>query len=319
MPTPTTRLLSQCTRRPDGLILSRDHRHLADAAGLFHTLVAHGTLTKLGRGAFVETDKYLARPNWERFDLEAKALGATKGRVLAGYSAAAAHGLWRYLPAPPSHALYRRSRGRSIRTGPPLVELHAALPSHHVTTVDGQAVTSVGRTIVDLTRLYGFGAGFVATCAALRANMAGAEEIRECARGRRGVSALRLILERATPLPESALEAIFLAQTVFFGDFQVIPQVEVRGEGGRRYRLDFQVEGTDQFIELDGGGKYGADEREQKFVLSKEKLRADELLRAGIRVNRFGYRDVVGFHAYRGMLRRLGLAPRPYLPPIHLP
>ena len=76
---------------------------------------------------------------------------------------------------------------------------------------------------------------------------------------------------------------------------------------------------TGVFVELDGGGKYGSAEAEQRFVLAKEKTRSDELVQASIRMNRFGYRDVVGVHAYRGMLHRLELPPRPHLPPIHFP
>lgn len=320
MPTPAaTRLLRQCTRRPDGLMLSRDHRYLADAAGIFRTLVRHGVLLKLSRGAFVEAEKYLPLPDWGRYNLDARAVGAAEGRILAGYSAAAVHGLWRYLPVPASHTIYRRSTGHRIRTGPALVELHAELPGHHRTTVDSQSVTTIERTIVDLTRVHGFGAGFVAACGALRAGRASIDGIRAHAQGRRGVTHLPLLLEHATPLVESALESIFLAQTVFFGGFEVIPQVEVEGESGRKYRVDFQVEGTDQFVELDGGGKYGSAEAEQRFVLAKEKTRSDELVRASVRMNRFGYRDVVGFHAYRGMLHRLELPPRPHLPPIHFP
>lgn len=320
MSTPTTtKLLSRCIRRPDGLILSRDHRYLPDAAGIFRTLVNHGVLTRIGRGAFVETHRYRSLPGWKRFDLEARAVGATEGRVLAGYSAAAVHGLWRYLSVPPSHAIYRRSTGgRRISTGPTLVELHAELPDHHVTTVDGETVTTIERTIVDLTALHGFGAGFVATCAALRSDIP-TDGIGTCAQRRRGMAHLPLILEHATPVLESALEAIFLGQTVFFGGFDVIPQVEVPGENGRRYRVDFQVEGTNQFIELDGGEKYGADEAEQRFVLGKEKSRADELARAQVSLNRFGYRAVIEFHAYRKMLDRLGLPPKPNLPGIHVP
>lgn len=320
MSTPTTtRLLNRCIRRPDGLILSRDHRYLPDAAGIFRTLVNHGVLTKIGRGAFVETHRYRTLPDWQKFNLEARAVGATEGRVLAGYSAAAVHGLWRYLPVPPAHAIYRRSTGgRKISTGPTLVELHAELPEHHVETVDGQIVTTIERTIVDLTAVHGFGAGFVATCASLRSGIS-ADQILTCAQRRRGMAHLPLILEHASPVLESALEAIFLGQTVFFGGFAVIPQVEVRGESGRKFRVDFQVEGTNQFIELDGGEKYGVEEAEQRFSLRKEKSRADELARAEVSLNRFGYRAVVQFHAYRTMLNRLGLPPKPNLPGIHLP
>lgn len=315
----TSRLLDRCIRRPDGLILSRDHTFLPDRDHVLRTLVKHRRIMRLGRGAYVETEKYRALADWQRFELAARAVGAVQGRVLAGYSAAAVHGLWRYISVPASHLIYRQSNGARIKTGPTLMELHTKLPDRDCVDLADLRVTGIDRTIVDLTRVHGFGAGFVAACSALRSDATTVDSLRKCAAGMQGVGHLPLILEHATGVVESALEAVFLAQVVFFGDFEVIPQpVVVAVAGGRRYRVDFQVKGSDQFVELDGGEKYGPSEKEQKFVLWKEKQRADELARAGVQPHRFRYQQVMSLEAYRGMLAVLGLLARPQLPPIHL-
>lgn len=314
----TARLLDRCIRRPDGLILSRDHSFLPDRDHVLRTLVKHRWITRLGRGAYVETEKYRELADWQRFDLMARAVGAVRGRVLAGYSAASVHGLWRYASVPTTHMIHRRSNGTRIKTGPTLTELHAKLPDQEVIESDGLQVTSIARTIVDLTRLHGFGAGFVAACSALRSGTTTVDNIRECAAGVQGTAHVPLLLEHATGVVESALEAIFLAQVVFFGDFEVVPQPGVQGKSGRRYRVDFQVRGTSQYVELDGGEKYGASEKAQKFALWKEKERADDLARAGVQSHRFRYQQVMCLEAYREMLIRLGLEPRSQLPAIHL-
>lgn len=174
------------------------------------------------------------------------------------------------------------------------------------------------RTIVDLCSKHGFGAGFVAACSALRVRKTSVERLeRYLASPLYGVGDLGLVLKHATGEVESPLEAIFLAQVVYFGDFQLSPQVLVIADDGREHRVDFGVKGSFYAIELDGNEKYGDVPNLQHFNLAKEKERADALTHGKIKISRFDYAAVMKGDAYRTMLRRLGLPPRAVLPVIH--
>ncbi|MFC6146760.1 hypothetical protein [Corynebacterium nasicanis] len=268
-------------------------------------------IVRLERGVYVEAETYAALKPWQRFDLQAKALGLASGRVLAGYSAAAAWGLWRYCSVPRQQMLYRRNGGRPRRG---IREIHHNLADAEVTGTHFRA-TTVPRTIADLTRIHGFGAGFVAACSALRQKLLTREALAAYdTTGKEGLAHWPLIVEKATDQVESALEAAFLAQAVFFGDFTLTPQVRVRGKNGTVFLVDFQVDGTDKLVELDGRGKYGDSAQEQEFNLQKEKDRADNL---PTQPERFGWSEVMSLRAYRSLLQRLGLEARRDLPQIH--
>lgn len=306
--------LARCVRRNDGLILRSEQKHLPDASNVLRTLLNRGVLTRLRRGAYVETRAWAQLKPWERFDLEAKALGESACRILAGYSAAAVWGLWRYQSTPPRHEVYGFGGGTRLKSDPQVRQVHYNLSRKDITGQHLKA-TAIDRTIVDLTRLHGFGAGFVAACSALRQDLTTLERLRAYdISGMEGLAHWPLVLEHATGVVESALEAVFLAQVVFFGDFQVIPQVVVRGKNGKNYHVDFRVDGSDELIEVDGRGKYGASESEQEFNLAREKERADNLPR---QPHRFGHKDVMSLQAYRRMAQVLGLWRRWDLPLIH--
>lgn len=305
--------LHRCVRREDGLILRKEQKHLPDASNVLRTLVRRGHLVKLSRGAYLEASTLRELRPWERYDLEAKALGESTGRILAGYSAAAVWKLWRYEPTPVGHAVYRNGGGRKLAASPQVRQVHYTLAAKDVTGRHLKA-TTVERTLVDLTRLHGFGAGFVAACSALRQGLVTRESLSDYdVRGKEGLAHWPRLVGKVTGQVQSALEAVFLAQSVFFGDFTLVPQVSVRGRNGRRYDVDFRVEGTERYVELDGRGKYGASASEQEFTLKKEKERADNLPP----LERFGWSEVMNMQAYRRMLHLLGLVHRWDLPRIH--
>lgn len=304
--------LSRCNRRDDGLLLRKDQTHLPDISRILRVLVKNRVLRRLHAGTYVETEKYDALLPWHRYDLQARALGVSSGRILGGYSAAAAWGLWRYEPTPSQHEVYRPGGGRKPQPAR-VTQLFHRLPAAEVTGTTMRA-TTVLRTLVDLTRLHGFGAGFVAACSALRQGLVTREQLASYdVTGMEGLAHWSLVVEKATGEVESALEAVFLAQSVFYGGFALIPQVPVRGKNGRNYAVDFRVEGTDIYVETDGRGKYGASISEQEFSLKKEKERADNL---PVSPERFGYDAVMSGKAYRTVLRLAGRVNQ-VLPRIH--
>ena len=312
------RQLQRCTIRPDGLILRSEQQNMPDASNVFRMLLRHRAIVPVCRGVYALAGTWATLHGWERFRLQAVGLGAPRGRILAGYSAAVVHGLWTYVSVPAAHHLYRRRNGAGLQEKMVVKELFARLPAGDVTAVSQTQVTTVARTVVDLTRVHGFGAGFVAACSALRQGATTTEHIESAARPLRGSALLPLLLENTTPVLESAQEAMFLAQVVFFGDVTVTPQVEIACAKGRTYRVDFRVNDTSEYIELDGDEKYGATAQDQQFSLRREKERADALARAGVVPKSYTYRQVASLQAYRGTLSRVGLPVRNPLPTIHL-
>ena len=309
----TETALGRCTRRDDHLLLRKEQTHVPDASKVLRRLLNDRVIVRLFRGAYVEASFYGTLQPWGQYDLQARALGEVSGRVLVGYSAAALWKLWRYEPTPVQHEIHRRNGGGK-RTRSTVREVSGALPDEDIVGEHVKA-TTVPRTLVDLTRLHGFGAGFVAACSALRQKLVTREDLAAYdVAGMEGLAHWPLVVEKATGVVESALEAAFLAQSVFFGDFTLIPQVSVRGSNGRNYLIDFRVEGTEEYVETDGRGKYGASASEQEFNLKKEKERADNL---PVRPERFGWAEVMSMQAYRRMLDKLGCWHRWDLPRIH--
>ncbi|WP_162175325.1 hypothetical protein [Corynebacterium halotolerans] len=257
--------------------------------------------------------------DWEHYRYRSLALGHHHGKILGGLSAAAVHGLW-LVDSAPSELEFYRPHGDRVGRGLGYRQLHGRLPPQHVSEIAGIRVTSIARTIVDLGRYHGFSAAFVALSAALAHNKCNRSDVLRITEklNLHGTKELPRILERAAGNLDSALEAIFHAQVVYYGDFDVIPQLRVVVDG-RTYFLDFAVKGTHESVECDGMEKYGQSPAEQKNKLRKQKRRADDLTRTGITSNHFTYREVVTGHAYRTMLRRLGLPDRPNLPAIYLP
>ncbi|MDO5668408.1 MAG: hypothetical protein Q4G50_00195 [Corynebacterium sp.] len=312
-------LLDRCVIRADGLILRSDQLNMPDASNVMRMLIRHGAIVQIGRGAYVITQDYQRLRGWERFRLQAIGLGNRKGRILAGYSAAELHRLWTYDSVPQTHCLYRRANGARIKENGLVTsrELHFLIDDDNHLLLDGIQVTTVARTIVDLLRVHGFGAGFVAACCALRRHKITVADLESELEKTNARLPQELLLGNVTGVVESAQEAMFLAQVVFFGDFEVIPQVKVRGSDGTEYRVDFKVKGSTEYIELDGDEKYGADAQTQVKSLRKEKNRTHELAQEGVVPRSYNYRQVVKFHAYRGTLNALGLPPRLHLPMIH--
>lgn len=72
--------------RPDGLILRSDQTHLPDCNHVLRMLVKHREIRMLSRGAYARCSTIDELPPWGRFDLDARSVGSTRGRILAGYS-----------------------------------------------------------------------------------------------------------------------------------------------------------------------------------------------------------------------------------------
>ena len=186
----------------------------------------------------------------------------------------------------------------------------AALADDEITVLDGTAVTTAARTIVDLARTLPFEQALVPADAALRRHLVTREDLvaaLERTRGRRGDPQARRALAFADPGAESPGET---RSRVAIHHARLPPpviQFPVRTARGRGERVDFAWVGAGVVGEFDGKVKYGrclgqgADPGE---VVYREKLREDAIRDAGWRVVRWTWADLSPFAPTAARLTR---------------
>lgn len=210
------------------------------------------------------------------------------GFVISGRSAALLHGLpTRAVPQRPElTALHDVRLGRRCATN----VRGARLERPDVARWFGAPVTGVPRTIVDLAR-HDRRDAIMAADAALHERLlspGGLAAALAQAAGWPGVRQAREVLTIASALAESPLES--LTRLALHDSGFPVPdlQVTIRDEGrNRSYRVDVLFAGARLVLEMDGRGKYTADE------LWREKTREKRLIELGYRVERVTWDDVV--------------------------
>jgi hypothetical protein len=216
---------------------------------------------------------------------------AKPGAVASHHSAAIIHGL-DLLGRQPLETTVTHRPGVGSSTRRPGVRVHvAALPRAHVTVRSGVRVTSVARTVVDLTRTSSFRAGVVVADSALRGKQTSKDELRavvaDCARWP-GIRQANLVVEFSDGRSESALESI---SRVAFRDHGIPApeiQVPVGGDNGVVGRADFLWRRYRTIGEADGAIKYANTDR------AISQLRRDAALRAaGFEVVHFTWQEIV--------------------------
>lgn len=222
----------------------------------------------------------------------AAALLATGGRAVASHGSAAELlnlDLLRETD-PEVSVLTVRPGARGHRDLPGIHVHRARLPSWHVTEAAGCPVTTVARTLLDLTRSLSLRDGVVAIDAALHSGRVRIEDLEEVLADCRGWPWIRraaAAAELADPAAESALESL---SRLFFRAHDILPpQTQVVLRSGHRFiaRTDFWWESPRVAGEADGMGKYVA-----LADLHAEKLRQEQIEALGIRVVRWTWDDI---------------------------
>lgn len=301
---------------PNGHIRRRDV--IASGAADDWTLAAatrDGELDRLYRGVYapaLELDGFEARDDRYRSRIRAAVSMGEVGKVVSHHSAAALHRLPILGRTDDVHfSVNRTSGGR--RRGRAFV-LHATpWESDEITTVDGIAVTSVGRTAIDVARSGTFAEAVCVLDGARRRRVSLDELAGLTDRGRRRVGAplARRALAVADGDSESIGESLSRVLMLQFTDVP-LPDLQVEyvvGANGRIARVDFDWGGV-LVGEFDGRTKYGRGGDSADDVW-REKLREDALRDLGLVVIRWTWDDLMHperFHALliRG-LRRAGV------------
>jgi hypothetical protein len=231
------------------------------------------------------------------------------GAVVSHVSAAALHGL--PLWAAPLDRVHvtrnRRSGGRRSR----FLHLHAAaLEPDEIVFVDGNAVTSVARTIADLARSLPFEPAVVTADAALHRRLvdrAALVEAVERSSNRRGNTAARRVVAFADARSESPGESRSRVALQRAGLPMPVLQYAVRRGNTWVARVDFGWPELRTVGEFDGVAKYGRLLRPGQTAADavvEEKRREDAIRDTGLRVRRWGWDDLDNFGPVATRLRQ---------------
>lgn len=236
-------------------------------------------------------------------------------------TAALAHGLPLLSPIPSQVQLVEPGCGRSISR--PGRFLHSApLPAQDLCIVDGAPVTTLARTVVDITRLRGLSAGLVPWEAArwrareegtLLAFDALAREVVDRLRRRKGIARARSGLEVASCLSQSPMETLSLHMIRGLGLPLPEQQFAVHDDGGSLIGIaDFAWPDVGVLGEYDGKDKYdrlALPGESPRDVVRREKRRQERMELMGWVFARWGREELATGHLLaRRLQRAFGIA-----------
>jgi very-short-patch-repair endonuclease len=277
-------------RNQHGLIAKRQARQL----GMSRSAIEH----RLRRGSWGVVTAGVYRlpgaPNTPRQRAMAAVLAAGPGALLTHESAGALHGIPGFELEPPVVTVARH--GRRSLAGVRL-EQSLAIPTHHVTVVDGVPCTTLARTLFDLCgrrKKWGRAARAMDTALAKRWVTKATlwrVLIDLAEHGRDGTVMFRALLQQRAGdyvPPASELERLFIGVVRKHGLPEPDRQVDLGDEDGWIGRVDFLFRDKRVIVEVDGGAFHdGLVDRQH------DEQRDVRLLAAGWSVLRFRWRDVV--------------------------
>ena len=306
---------------PDGLFSPADACRAGYDDAALRRQVRSGAWVRLRQGLLVERtvlEDCRADPIRElalRVAVARRALG--RQCVAALESSAHLHGLPTLAPAPettihlvapPSSGLRTAAVDLEIGGGLTPVQARrdvAALRAVDVRVAAGQPATTAARTVVDLARRRPFDAGVVTADAALRANAAGREHLREMlafCRHWPGVARAAEVVEFADGRAESVLESVSRVRI----HEASLPTPDLNVWLGRDWptdRADFVWTAQRVIGEADGKVKYDPDSSELR-TLWAEKRREDRLRDLGFEVVRWTWAELDRPEMFRAKIVR---------------
>ncbi|NLG54950.1 MAG: hypothetical protein GX542_04770 [Rhodococcus sp.] len=269
-----------------------------------------GEIVSIGCGAYVDWADYrqLDTAARHRLAINVAAQRTGNGAVVSHTSAAILHGLdtWRLDINKVDMTLRNRVGGtttgsRRLHSGP--------LDDEDISVVDGIAVTSGTRTVVDIACTNGFEEAVVVGDHALRTGKTTFEKLDALlgrSRRRRGIVGARRVAAFLDALSESVGESRSRVQIVAVG----FPKPELQqpiydNAGNLIARVDFLWRDLKIIGEFDGLGKYSmVDGKTEYEVLRAEKRREDQLRALGYVVVRWTWADLENPQRLRALLEQ---------------
>ena len=263
---------------------------------------------------------------WERYRLRclAAALSSRTAPVLSHVSAAVVWGVPTF-GSPPNEVHVLTTMTAGSRTEHGFVRHAVREPGQDITVIDGIAVTSFVRTLVEFCASSSFEAAVSAldwslipsTSHGIKRSTTRAE-LSGCAErlGRfRGKSAFERALAFASPLSESVGESVSRANMHLLGFPGPVLQQDFSDAAGHIGRCDFWWREFNQIGEFDGKGKYLREEftrgASAADVVLAEKQREDRLRATATRpgVTRWGWDTAISPPKLSTLLRAAGIRP----------
>lgn len=261
-------------------------------------LLRIGDLSRVRRGSYVVGPLPHEPVHRHRLAVQAAVRALAAAAVVSHASAAVLHGLplWN-VPLQRVHATRARPSGGRRSA---LVHVHTApLHADEIVVVDGVAVTSVARTLVDLARVVPFEQAVVALDAALARELVDGAALAEAllrATGWRGCPAARRAVAFAEPGAASVGESRSRVAILRAGLPRPLLQWEVHdGSGLRIGRTDFGWPELGAVGEFDGEIKYGRLLRPGQSageVVFAEKVREDHIRATGLAMARWTWAEL---------------------------
>lgn len=283
--------LAVAAREQHGVVGRRQLEELGVTPDQLHHLVGRGLLTRTAPQAYELAG---VPPSW-RSTLHLGLLSLGPTAVVSHQAAAKLHGFDRFQREVLEFTVRRRRRGGEFPDA--IIHTTKVLPEIDITKIDGLAVTSATRTIIDLAALHIKDIRLEAAIdSGLRLGLTTLDDLIDRlralrGRGRPGVRRLdRMLLSSGG---HSMLERAFLKLVLAWG-FPVPETQVVHREGGRFIaRVDFLFHEHDVVVEVSGGrGHSSAADR------AKDARRRNELQDLGRLVLEFTYEDVMEREPY---------------------
>jgi len=306
------------------LVLSRDLQ-VAGERGEFFRRVRTGEFVAIYRGAYVRASEWEAMGRDARYLARIRAATAYAREPLI-FSHESAAALWRLPSVEPwprrVHCLSQNSAGG--RSNGMFVRHTVGVPDE-VATVDGLAVTTMSRTVVDLAAASAFGQAVAMADAALRRTAHPISGVPGTALGkddlyaelellplRHGTARARRVIDFADGLADRPGES--MSRVSMWIAQLPMPRLQVRlaGASGRGYVVDFWWPEFNLMGEFDGRDKYSNPEflrgRTPEQALHDEKLREDDLRALdGRRMSRWSWQIALSPARMRAHLLAAGL------------
>jgi hypothetical protein len=283
---------------PDDVVLTHEYLDQGYESSDLRRMARSGEVVRVRRGAYAEPLVGDADPRLEHLRLvRATARRCSVDAVVSHMSAAAVHDLPLWTNRLTHAHLTRDQSGGSKRRR--YVEIHGVpLPPSEVTTVAGISVTTLARTVLDLSCVLPMRQAVPIGDAALRRGLTRAELDAQLAQaaGRTGVAAARRTIAFLDARSESPGESVSRVDLARIGVAPTELQYEVFDEDGRFVgRSDFAWPEHKTLGEYDGRSKYQGLRRPDQSpadVLWDEKAREDRLRDLGWQVVRWLWEDL---------------------------
>ncbi|MGD8199574.1 hypothetical protein ACQE98_02805 [Ornithinimicrobium sp. W1679] len=282
-------LLRQALEAGHGTVTSGDLRALGLGPALVQTLVARRLLTRVARGAFVDTGLLAAADDTGRHVLRATAVARTwpKDVLVSHTSAALMHGLPLTVRPDRVHSC-RRSTGQHRRTRASTI--HGGYRDARSSTIRGVEVLEPRFVVLGVAELHGRDEAVVVGDAALHRGDVDLAGLKAAADARRHhpahgtfTSAVR-VMDPAAESPGESRSRLLLLNLGYDPRSQVV----IRDPAGHVIaRVYFLLRGTRVVVEFDGLSKYASAEE-----LAAEKRRELRLRAAGYTVVRLLWSDL---------------------------